>query len=620
MEYIVTALSVGGKRKVFFSGKKVKDTDFIEGRAEQLVEQGFLKRVGQNLSTSVLSTQHSATSQLYKKDFRTKDEAAFISVGLPVYASKIAWLAMEGLCAQQTAVKWELIVYEDADEALGERFFKNYLPRLKNCVRISYLYDKNRIPLTVKWVQIANYADENSVGIILQAADCYSEPQRIQTSYELFMQGYDWIQNRYGIFYNILTKQTMLFDGKDGMTMLNMAVRKSKLQNLAPDERWAGVDNWMLRQISKPVPAKVFTDESDNWKGGVDTDGYNRISLGRRKIYFNPKPPFYKTEMKITDLLPKSVVSLFEKNKPLPLEVLNICTHDWANLAYNNTKSLLAAGIGCEGYKLRPHKFNYPCELPIIDQSVMLEKAKQAKVVQIFHSDISLYKMLKDLGLKIVIWHTGTGYRENYRQMNALFNPGVFKTFTDQTEFMQLGAKDMEYVATAIDTDEIEKVNYSGEFKIAHYPSCAETKGTTEIVKMISELKERKFIFSVDTQNLGHDQQLQRMAQCDVYIELFKPFLNNKPYGCFGVTAFEAAALGKIVVTQNMNEQVYEQAYGFCPFLMAKDEVDFKNRINWVQNLKPKKRKELQNETRKWVMQHHSFKATGKRMIKLLEL
>ena len=50
-----------------------------------------------------------------------------ITVGLPVYASPIVWLAMEGLCRQKNTCKWELIIYEDEEQALGIRFYKQYL-------------------------------------------------------------------------------------------------------------------------------------------------------------------------------------------------------------------------------------------------------------------------------------------------------------------------------------------------------------------------------------------------------------------------------------------------------------------------------------------------------------
>lgn len=43
-EYKVIALSVGGlNNKIFNSGDTVNDKQFVQGHAEKLVEQGFLK-------------------------------------------------------------------------------------------------------------------------------------------------------------------------------------------------------------------------------------------------------------------------------------------------------------------------------------------------------------------------------------------------------------------------------------------------------------------------------------------------------------------------------------------------------------------------------------------------
>jgi hypothetical protein len=47
-EYKVIALSVGGRaNKIFSAGDTVNEDHFIPGRAEELVEQGFLKRAGE---------------------------------------------------------------------------------------------------------------------------------------------------------------------------------------------------------------------------------------------------------------------------------------------------------------------------------------------------------------------------------------------------------------------------------------------------------------------------------------------------------------------------------------------------------------------------------------------
>lgn len=230
-----------------------------------------------------------------------------ITVGLPNFCSPIAWLAMESLCRQITTADWELIVYEDSDKPLGALFYSGYTDRLINagCTRIIYEYSKERVPLNQKWLWMGEKANPNSMGLILQASDCYSEPHRIQTAHNAFVCGYDWIQTNIGYFYHIKTRKMMLY--KDhACTSLNMAISMRQLKQMPRGkEKWSGVDFWLWSNMRLP---KIFYDLSENWKKGVDTDGYSRLSVNRKLQYWNPQPPFFKTTAKIQDVLPADIL------------------------------------------------------------------------------------------------------------------------------------------------------------------------------------------------------------------------------------------------------------------------------------------------------------------------
>jgi hypothetical protein len=231
-----------------------------------------------------------------------------ITVALPNHACRITWLAMESLCRQITLDDWELIIYEDSDIYQGGKdFYMSYKERLgkAGCLRVKYMYSEERLSLSEKWATMAEMSHPDSIGMILQASDCYSEPLRINTAMAAFEAGMDWVQSQKGVFYNIITKQTMLFQKYTG-TALNMAIAMKHARNLNDEERYSGVDSWLYNQL--PPDAKIYIDESDNWKNGVDTDGHNRISIERRKYYRNPQPPFYKTEIKIEELLPPAII------------------------------------------------------------------------------------------------------------------------------------------------------------------------------------------------------------------------------------------------------------------------------------------------------------------------
>lgn len=233
-----------------------------------------------------------------------------LSVGLPNHASEIGWLAMESLCRQKTTCKWELIVYEDSDIYLGGKdFYESYRDRLKKagCVDIKYEYRFLRIPLSLKWLEMAQIASPESIGLILQASDCYSEPNRIQTTYEALKHGFNWIQSTCGYFYNFKTKQFMLFNSPNG-SGLNMAIGMNELKEIESKELWSGVDYWLKNSIKCLKP---YFDISDNWMNGIDTDGHNRISLDRKKKYNNPKPPFFKADVNIREILPEEICDRF---------------------------------------------------------------------------------------------------------------------------------------------------------------------------------------------------------------------------------------------------------------------------------------------------------------------
>lgn len=241
-----------------------------------------------------------------------------ITVALPNFAIDIAWLAMESLCRQETDEEWELIVYEDSSVPLGEDFYNKYLLRLQDagCKWLTYKYSKERIPLNQKWITMAEKAHPNSLGIMTQASDCYSEPDRIQTAVAAFTDGVHWIHSYQGCFYNIPTGEMMKYK-MNGFTGINIAISIAAMLEMPKDhEQWSSVDWWLWNSMPESLhPAQVHLDESDNWQGGLNTDGYNRISTKRYLQYANPQPPFHHTYLDLYGLLPGDVCDMLDKLK-----------------------------------------------------------------------------------------------------------------------------------------------------------------------------------------------------------------------------------------------------------------------------------------------------------------
>lgn len=303
------------------------------------------------------------------------------------------------------------------------------------------------------------------------------------------------------------------------------------------------------------------------------------------------------------------------------MKVLFICVNDWASLSAKFSKSLNTVGINSESLCLNEHPFNYYLTSIFTTLQVIRQKIKESDVIIYSHGDIALLNQTADLlkGKKVAVCYTGSAYRKIPEAFNSAFNSFVSLSLTDQTEFMTLGAKNIHYIATAIDIKPIDKFGHEirRPFTVGHFPSNPEVKGTKEILEMLSRL-DVPYNLNYSKEIVSHELQFKRMNQCDIYIELFKPELNGKPYGCWGVTAFEAAAAGKAVVTQNLNLHVYEAVYGNCPLVVCNSETQF---INEMTNLLDSTRmfiSELQTEIFDWVKENHSFENTGDYLKQLL--
>jgi len=291
------------------------------------------------------------------------------------------------------------------------------------------------------------------------------------------------------------------------------------------------------------------------------------------------------------------------------IRVLNIASNDYANMSHNNANALRSIGVYCNDYVLNKHPFGYASESKEILKDRIKDIINTFDVVQIFHTCPILLNVIQEAKFKgkIIVYHSGTRYRNEPEFYNRIFNKVVHRCITDQTEFMELGAKGIEYLAPHTDLKPVEK-RKDGKLIIVHYPSNALVKGTKEIREMLEPFKD-DFEIRIDETILPHEENLKRIAECHIYIELFKPELNGKPYGCFGVTAFEATALGCMVVTNDLNQNVYQNIYGRHPFLIANNLTRFQNTIQGLL---------VNSRYVKDFYNNHSITSTGQRILDLI--
>ena len=113
------------------------------------------------------------------------------------------------------------------------------------------------------------------------------------------------------------------------------------------------------------------------------------------------------------------------------------------------------------------------------------------------------------------------------------------------------------------------------------------------------------------------------MSKVDIYIErmsMEKKTKNGfKTTGVWGMTALEAASLGKVVVTNFLGRDKYKSEYGKCYLQTANSEEEMENILI---NLLSKQKNELMNlkiKTRNWVESNHSFESVGLKLRSIYE-
>lgn len=304
------------------------------------------------------------------------------------------------------------------------------------------------------------------------------------------------------------------------------------------------------------------------------------------------------------------------------MRVIFISHQDFANFSYEKAESLKSVGVDAEAFIYKKHPFAYGKQATQVDQSRMIKEIAKADLIHVMHSCGTMWDLVKESGKRIMVWHTGTRYRQEPEKHNARWNPIVERSFYALGEFENLGCKNGEYFSVTIDTDLI-KYHKATNKKITfgHYPSNPQVKGTQNITRVISEVRGmRKYDFenTFSVRRYQYYKQLQRMMNCDVYLEMCATKQGDKPYGSWGTTALETSALGKPTITNFLWEDCYKKFYGEHKLIIANSPRELKTKIIEILEKSEKEVTQMGIEAREWVIEKHGRKATGERLIKYL--
>lgn len=292
------------------------------------------------------------------------------------------------------------------------------------------------------------------------------------------------------------------------------------------------------------------------------------------------------------------------------MRVLNISRNDYANMSHENANALRSIGVHCEDYSYNRHTFVYLTESKPIDIQGLTAIFRTFDIIQIFHTDNELLKVVHSHP-KVIIYHTGTRYRQQPKHYDEVFKH--YTILTDQCEF--INGFNMLYIAPHTALRHVPK-RIQEKLIVGHYPSNPEVKGTDAIIRMLEPFH-NDFEIRIDTKKVTHQQNLQRVSECHIYIELFAPTQGGNPYGCFGVSAFEATGLGCLVVTNNINPWAYESVYGQSPFLTPNTEQKF---VNTIKALRDRRTFDYAVDTmHSGFYLKHGIESTGKRILELIQ-
>jgi len=301
------------------------------------------------------------------------------------------------------------------------------------------------------------------------------------------------------------------------------------------------------------------------------------------------------------------------------MNVLLLAVSDWAGMGSLLCQSLCKVGVNAKIHTTKRGKYKHPSVS--INRNQALDFSKKCHVIQYMHS----VKHPLNINLKnkkVVVFHGGGKFRFDYKNICKIFNPIVDCSIIQTYDLFGLGAKNEIWLLPPIDNDKIKPIyeTKGNRIIVGHYPSSALGKGSDNVNKIINNIRGKvpDFEYRYSSERVSWDKQIKRMSQVDIYIERMslKNWKNSVSYrtGVWGITALEAAALGKVVVTNFYGKKIYRKQYGEYALQVADSEKQMEKLLIKLLSLPKKELMILKQNTRKWVEEKHSLESIGNRL------
>ena len=306
--------------------------------------------------------------------------------------------------------------------------------------------------------------------------------------------------------------------------------------------------------------------------------------------------------------------------------IIFIAHDDWCNVGTEWALACQSIGMKSLAICWQRAMWHYiHGSVQIHDNDELQRISDGADVVVHMHTHIAPIKRVP--GQKWIVFHGGSRFRRDPATHISTQNPLVDMTWIQTGELFGFGCKNEHWMMPAIDTEYLQphfsdprRISEDG-LRFAHYPRVAGNgivkKGTKGIVKIACDVERLRenFRWSYGLEPKLWVENMERMSQPDIYIERLSRSCKE-----WGITAMEAAALGKVVITQFESKERYEREFECeCPFVISNTPEELKEKIMWLLDIPPEEIIEIQKRTRDWVCKVHGYEPTARRIQKHLE-
>ena len=298
------------------------------------------------------------------------------------------------------------------------------------------------------------------------------------------------------------------------------------------------------------------------------------------------------------------------------MNIALLCIRDNCNRTSKMLRALnTVEGVTAKAYTQVTHPFNYNDPIEVGTNEQIKDLIEWSDVVWFTMGNVNLWYHFKNSlrNKNIIVTHSGTQYRQNSEKYNYIFNKFATGHILLGHDHMKLGAKNAHYNSLRIVEPTSKPKRHKGLLRIGHFPSNPNKKGTDTINAILMRLRldGYEFISNLSTQVVSYSDNIQRMSECDVYIDQLKPLQKGINFGESGNQTYEALSLGCITVSNLTDSSYYESVHGYPIQIIANSPDELYNSLAMLIEQPRTVTERIRFDSWQMVHEQHSYKAMG---------